>query len=342
MSEAAKRRFPRRLARRLLWTVGILSVLLALLWWGAHASWTRQRVQSFAAARLQETLGRDVEIGALDYQLHPLVVVAEDVVVAGSRAEGPPFARLPRVRVELSFAGWFHPTLTVERVDVERPEVWLVFYADGTSNLPEVRSGEGGGRLQVEMGRLVVDDGVVHLDERDLPLSIDAAPVRATLEGPAVAALPKDHLVATLVAQDVSVGLPDARPWGGGLTARAEISPGRVEVTAGRLSGPDLKARFEALYHWSEDERGGVVDVDAQGDAGLANRLGYLDPAIGGAFRLQVQVDLGADDSSYHGTVTAPRIDFDGRPSTTSRRASPAAPAAWWSTSSAPPMPAAS
>jgi autotransporter translocation and assembly factor TamB len=311
---AGKRRFPRRLAKGGLWLLAVLVVLVLFLWWGSGTEWTRLRVLRLAEARLEETLGREVRIGELEYGLRPFVVVARDVVIPGSRPEGPPFARVPEVRIELGYSGWFRPTLTVERVDLRQPEVWMVFYEDGTDNLPDVRTGEGGGRLEVVMGRLVVDGGVVHFDELDVPLSFDASPVQATLEGPAaVEALAEDHLVAELVAQDFDVLLPEAEPWEGGVTARAEITPGRIHVTSGRLAGPGLRARVEAVYLWDEDGRGGEVDVVAEGDAELANRLGYLEEEVDGGFRFVGEVDLAEAGVTYHGTLTSPELRFGER-----------------------------
>lgn len=309
-----RRRYGRRLLK--LVVVGLmLLVLLALaVGWLIQSDWARGRVLDLARARVSETLGREVEIGSLEYTLRPLAIVARDVVIPGSRPDEP-FAIVPRLRVELRFEGVFQPTLTVERVDIDRPEVWLTFYEDGTSTFPEIETGEGGGRLQVVIGRLVVEEGVIHLDQQEIPLSVDASPVQATVEGPGAAPLAEDHFVARVVAQQVAALLPDAQPWGGSASARAEISPGRVEVTAGLLRGPDLTADFEAVYAFGDDAgpRGnhGEVEIRARGDAALANRLGYLEDPIEGAFRFAGEVQLSeVEGTRYRGNLTSPGIHF--------------------------------
>lgn len=316
-----RRRHLRKLLRVALWGTAALALLVLVLWWISGAAWTQARVLRLAEARLEETLGREVLIGDLDYGFRPFLVVAEDVVIPGpdrGDESEPPFARIPRVELELSFSGWFKPVLSIERVELERPEVWMIFYPDGTNNLPELKTGEGGGRLEIVMGRLSVQQGVFHLDELEIPLDLDAAPVRAVLEGPAVSErVAEDHLVGTVVVGDLDLGLPDARPWGGSASARVVIGPGRVEVEGGRLRGPDLAARFEAVYRFGDAAgdagEGGEVTVTADGTASLVNRLGYLEDTLSGPFHLVAEVDLEPEGASYHGTVTSPRLGFAGR-----------------------------
>jgi len=303
----------RRRLKTLVVVLVVLALLAVLVVWLTQTDLVRGRVLELARARLSETLSRDIQIGDLEYSLRPLQVIATDVVIPGTRP-GEPFAVIPRVRVTMGFEGFFRPTLNIEEVEVTRPEVWLTFYDDGTSNLPEVRGGQGGGRLEVVIGHLLVEDGVAHLDQREIPLSVDASRVRMVAEGPGATALPENHLVAQINAQELSALLPDAEPWGGSATARAEISPGRVEVTRGLLSGPDLTARFEAVYAFGDEASGGrhgEVEVRARGQAALANRLGYLDEPISGPFRFDGEVQLSdVDGTRYGGTLTSEGIDF--------------------------------
>lgn len=309
-TEPPRRRRLRRLARLLLWSAAVVAVLVALVWWLGGRPWARERVRALVEARLTEYLGREVSIASVDYGVAPLHVSARGITVAGARSDEPPFARVPALRVELRIVGVLDPKVDVERVDVERPVVRLVFYPDGSDNLPRIRSGGGGGgNLEVRLGRLVVDEGEVLFDERRIPVSVDAGPVRATLEGEAATALPEKHLQAMVVAQDLSALLPGAEPWGGTLSARAELAPGRLMVSGGRLHGPDLSARFEVVYHWDEESRGGEVDVDADGSLHLVRRLGYVDSELDGPFALHAQVTLG-EQTSVRGRLTSPRADF--------------------------------
>lgn len=331
MSEE-KRRPLRRLARILLWALGGLVLVTGLLWAGVNSGWLRERARLMTQARLSETLGREVSVGSLRLGLAPLHAEAEDVVVAGARPGAPPFAEVPALRVEVGLRDLLDPALVVERVDVDRPVVRLIFYPDGTDSIPDVRTGggEGGGALEVLIGRLLVDEGVVHFDERRIPLSLDAAPVRATLTGPGAVAMPDDQMEASLVAQNLTVGLPDALPWGGTASTRLVLAPGRVELRGGRLHGPDLSARFEGVVRFGPaveggggggsgggeggeaPARAGEIEIEGRGSAALANRLGYLEPELSGPVAFRGEVDL-AEPVTYRASWRSEQVVFEGR-----------------------------
>ena len=292
----------------------ILAALVALVWFGSSTDWTRERVRLFVEARLSDYLNRDVDVGRVEYGVRAGTFVAYDVVVPSPDPDDPPFAVVPRIEIAFSLSGFVSPTVTVRRVEVDRPELRVVLFDDGSNNLPEIRpGGDGPRRVEVEIGRIVVRGGTVRFDDRTLPLSIDAAAVRAVLEGgerTAAGDLPFEVLV---VAQELSSTLPGARPWGGSVAAKGRFVPGRIDVTAGRLSGPDLLARFAAAYTWDDETRDGRVEIVADGRAELANRLGYLEEPIDGPFRFAGAVDLDPDAVAYSGTVRSSRIEFDGR-----------------------------
>jgi len=307
----------RRLARLALWTLAALALLLALAVFLGGGPWARERVRRLAEARLSEYFGRQVTVGSVAYGAAPLHVEAENVVIPGAREGEPPFARLPFVRVEASVAGFFNPRLNVDQVEAQAPEIHLLFYDDGGNNLPRFGSGGDGGGVEVHVGRVTVDEGSVYFGDRRVPVSFDAAPVRATLAGDAAVPLPEKHLEATVVAQDLNARLPDAVPWGGSASARGVLSPGRVEITAGRVQGPDLSARFAGVYLFGDGETGGgtvggngQIEIDAHGSAALANRLGYLEEPIDGSFHFAGQVDLAPSGTTYRGRFDSPEIRF--------------------------------
>jgi len=292
----------------------VVALVVALVWFGSSTDWARERVRLFVEAQLSDYLGRDVEVGRVDYGLRAGTFVARDVVVPSPDPDDPPFAVVPRIEIALSFTGLVSPTVNIRRVEVDRPTLRVLLFADGTNNLPEIRpGGDGPRRVEVEIGRIVVRGGEIHFDDRTLPLAIDASAVRAVVDGGERTAEGDLPFEVAIVAQELSSTLPDARPWGGSVAAKARFVPGRIDVTAGRLSGPDLVARFAAAYTWDDETRDGRVEIVADGRAELANRLGYLDEPIDGPFRFAGAVDLDPDAASYSGTVSSARIDFGGR-----------------------------
>jgi len=313
MSDRRRRVF--RAAWRTAAVVAVLAAaLVALVWWGSTTDWARERVRLFLVAQLSDYLGREVTVGRVEYGLREGTFVAHDVVVPSPGPDAPPFAVVPRIEVAVSVAGLFRPTVTVRRVEVDRPVLRVLLYEDGSNNLPEIRpGGDGPRRVEVDIGRIVVRGGTVHFDDRTLPLSIDASALRAILEGGERTAEGDLPFEVVVVAQELSSTLPGARPWGGSVAAKGRFVPGRIDVTAGRLSGPDLAARFAAAYTWDEETRDGRVEIVADGRAELANRLGYLEEPIDGPFRFAGAVDLDPDEVAFAGNVRSARIDFGGR-----------------------------
>jgi autotransporter translocation and assembly factor TamB len=316
MSETTRRPLGRRLLRLAIWTLLFLVALVGAAWLVLTSGWGQERVRRLVVARMTEYLDRTVEVGDVDYALRPGSFVLHDLVIASPDPADPPFARVPRVEIAFSLSGFTRLTLDIARVEVVRPVVRLVFDEDGGNNLPELQrpEREGPGRVEIEVGRLRVHGGTLHLDHLALPLEIDATAVRAAVTGAGEVAGGGDRFEVTAAAGRLRTVLPDARPWSGRAQARGVFSPGRVDVTAGRVSGPDLDARFEGAYTWDETRRRGEVAVEARGAAGLANRLGYVEEELGGRFRFTGRVEIeGEGDLAWRGTVRAPDLRFGGR-----------------------------
>ena len=331
----------RALLRIFVWAAVAVVVAVAVLQLLAVSPWGRERARRLIEVQLADYLGRPVEVGSVSaLGLVPIHAEVLEVTIAGADGDEPPFASARRVRVDLDVRGVLRPVVTVERVVVERPEVWLIFRQDGSNNLPEIRRGEGDGRVEVRIGRLTVVEGIVHFADRRVPVSFDAAPVRATLAGEAAADVGSDELVATAVAQALTVGLPDARPWGGAALARFEIGSGRLDLAYARLRGPDLDARVSGGFTWGDGDGGaaprdaaaaggapvgeaggdtgggtqggvrGRVRVEATGGLALANRLGYLEQPVAGDFDFVGDVEVAPQTNRYGGRVSAPAVAF--------------------------------
>ncbi|HEX2162751.1 MAG TPA: hypothetical protein VHM02_02260, partial [Thermoanaerobaculia bacterium] len=315
LQEDPRRPWPRRMARPLLWVLLAVVLLVAALVVLYRSPWAAERVRLLVEARMSEYLDRDVDVGRVEYGLRPGSFVLYDLVIPSPDPDDPPFAVVPRTEVRFALSGFTRLTLDVVRVEVERPEVHVLFHADGTNNLPELQRPrrEGPGRVEVVIGHLVVEGGTLHFDQRAMPLEIDAQAVRAFVEGAGEAPGGGDRFLAVAAAQEVRIVLPDARPWHGALAARGSFVPGRVDVTGGWARGPGLAARFEGFYGWNEEQRHGIVEVEAAGDAELARRLGYVEEAIDGPFGFEGRVTIDERDISYAGNVTSERLEYGPR-----------------------------
>jgi hypothetical protein len=308
-------RVRRWVVRPAVWGLLFLVFLIAAAWFFLESAYAHRRAVSLVIARAQELLNRKIEVGAIDYNLALLSFELRDVVVHGPRPADPAFATVPLVRVEFSWRDLRQRILRLEQIEVVRPRVYLRFNPDGTNNLPELRTRKGAKRrFEVQIGRILVQDGVLDLDEHRLPLNLDAKAVwgRATGsaerggEGPG-------RIDAMVTAQEVVTTLPHAKPYKYTASAKGSFVPGLLRFTALRIAGPDLKASATGSYQWKGKDRRLGLEVTAEGWAQLANRLGYAQQPLQGPVDFRGRIDRANETLSYSGTVHSPRFTALGR-----------------------------
>jgi hypothetical protein len=311
--EPPDRRRPGRLrrwvVRPFVWGLVLVFLLVVGLYALVGSRFARERVLALAVARTSEFLNRPVSIGSAEYSLLPWAdIVLRDVRIPGPNPGDPPLATAEQVHVALPWGELRRHVVELEQIDVVRPRLHLVFNPDGTSNLPRfgARAGAGPRRFEVRIGRILVQDGELELNERRVQLSLDARAVWGRMVGSG------RRLDALATAQEVAVGLPGAVPYRVSVSGKGSLllDRGRFEIAAGRLAGPDLAARASGTISW---RRGAHVDLrfDGEGESRIANRLGYLAEPLAGRVRVaegRVLVDPGS--WSYAGVVTSPRVDF--------------------------------
>ncbi|MES1245302.1 MAG: translocation/assembly module TamB domain-containing protein [Acidobacteriota bacterium] len=308
-------RVRRWVVRPAVWGLLFLVLLAAAAWVFLESAYAHRRAVSLVIARAQELLNRKIEVGSVDYNFALLAFELHDVVVHGPRPGDPAFATVPLVRVEFSWRDLRQRILRLEQIEIVRPRVYLRFNPDGTNNLPELRTRKGAKRrFEVQIGRILVQDGVLDLDEHRLPLNLDAKAVwgRATGsaerggEGPG-------RIDAMVTAQEVVTTLPHAKPYKYTASAKGSFVPGRIQFTALRIAGPDLKAQATGSYEWKGKDRRLGLEVTANGWAQLANRLGYAELPLQGPVDFRGRIDRAGETLSYSGTVRSPRFTALGR-----------------------------
>lgn len=297
-------RVRRWLVRPFVWGMLALALLLLGPLLFLDSAYVRGRAADLVAARLRELIDRPVRVGSVEFAFYPLSVEIHDLVIPGKQKSDADFLHLPEARVQVSWQALRRQVIDLEQVDVSRPRLHLQFNPDGSDNLPRLRRRGGGGRrIQLRIGRVIVQDGELRFDQRRVRMSIDARAVWARMTGDE-----RRQLEGLVTAQEVRVQLPDARPYSLALSARARLStdPGRLEVVSFRASGPDLSAQGSGGLDRFSPVRGDF-SVTAEGDGRIVNRLGYLEEPLSGPCRLAGQVHIEGPEARYTGLVTAPR-----------------------------------
>ncbi|HYN22108.1 MAG TPA: hypothetical protein VE078_14200, partial [Thermoanaerobaculia bacterium] len=299
-------RVRRWVVRPFIWGFLFLLLVIAATWLFLQSGYAHGRAVSLVIARTSELLVRRIQVGRVDYSLIDLSFELYDVVIPGPKADDPDFARVPLVRVEFSWRDLRQRILRLEQVEIVRPFVYLRFEPDGTSNLPELRTRKGAKRrFEVQIGRVLIENGILDLDELRLPLDLEARAVFGRAIGSAERGGEGPGRIDGMVAaQDVVTTLPHALPYPFTASAKGSFVPGRFRFTTLRLAGPDLKAHGEGSYEWGQgagkdNQRRLALEIAADGWAQLANRLGYVkDPIHGRTGQIL----------SYSGTVASPHF----------------------------------
>src|SRR6185369_11545606 len=315
-SPARKKRpawWRRWLMRPFVWGSLLIVALLAGSLFFVQSRYARRQVAARLVAAISEKIGRQIQVGDLDFTFLPPAVELRDVVIPGQRPSDPVLARVPFVRVQATWRDLRQQVLRLEQVEAVRPEFNLQINPDGSTNLPRWKSdstANGQQRLEVQIGRVLVQGGVFHLNELQVPMTVDAKAVWGRLTGKAErGGKGGDRLDAMVTAQEVVTALPGAHPYAVTLSAKASLEPseGHLRITAGRLAGPDLRAQVDGVISWRDQARV-ALRTDAQGAIRLVNRMGFMTEPIDGPFDYHGRVDVQGSNVLYGGTLTAPRV----------------------------------
>lgn len=301
-------RVRRWVVRPFIWGFLFLVLVVAVAWFFLESPYAHRRTADLVVARAEELLNRDIQVGRVEYSLVELSFELHDVVVSGPQPDDPDFARVPLVRVDFSWRNLRQRVLRLQQIDIVRPHVYLRFNPDGTSNLPQLRTRKGAKRrFQVQIGRVVVEEGVLQLDELRLPLELDAKAVRALASG---SNNPDGsiRLDAHVTAQDIVTALPRAKPYPFTASVKGSFVPGTVTFTALRMAGEDVQARGTGSFQWRGQERRLGLEIQADGWAQLANRLGYVQEPLQGPFSLAGRIDRVGQELTYGGDLRSPSL----------------------------------
>jgi translocation and assembly module TamB len=167
----------RRKRRPLLWTAALLSLLVlagaaALCFW-AHSPGCENLVRKRLIARLQSATGARVELSSFHWRPFALEAAAGGLVLHGKEAPGEaPFVRIEELRVQLSILDFWSPRVLLHSLEISRPQIHLIVYADGSTNQPQPRLQKRSGKSGLETffdlkaAHLAVIEASLHYENR--------------------------------------------------------------------------------------------------------------------------------------------------------------------------------
>jgi translocation and assembly module TamB len=130
---------PWRIARNIgIGLAGLVAVVVVAAILIVQTDWFRNYVREKIITATEEGTGGRVEVGSFSFSWRALEAVVSDVVIYGKEASGAaPFVRASRVQVNLRLFTSLSRIVDISFLGIERPEVNILVFADGTTNIPQ-------------------------------------------------------------------------------------------------------------------------------------------------------------------------------------------------------------
>jgi translocation and assembly module TamB len=128
-------------ARKLWIAAGAVAALAFALAVGGvlilRSDWFREKVRARIVAAVEKATGGRAEIGAFRFDWRQLRAQVEGFVLHGSEpAAGPPLLRADSVQLGIKIVSVLKRSVDIQYLDVRRPQVYVIVYPDGHTNLP--------------------------------------------------------------------------------------------------------------------------------------------------------------------------------------------------------------
>ncbi len=171
----------RKLGRVLLRITAALLLLTAVCALTAvlvfRSGWFYELVHRRAVFEIEKATGGRVEIGNYTFDWRRLEIKVGPVVLHGKESAGePPFVRVASATARLRIVSMMERKVDLSSLSIEQPQVRIVFYPDGTNNIPDpaVRHPEttwAEDLVHLAVRRYEVTNGLFEYDDRQIPLN---------------------------------------------------------------------------------------------------------------------------------------------------------------------------
>jgi translocation and assembly module TamB len=177
-----------RVLLRIVAALALLAVLCALTAFLVFRSgWFYEQVHSRMVMEIEKATGGRAEIGNFAFDWKRLEVTAGPIVLHGKESAGePPFVRVQSITAELRIISMMEHKVDLASLRIEQPQVRIVFYPDGTNNIPdpEVHHPDttwAEDLVHLAVGRYEVLNGLFEYDDRQIPLNLRGEDLRVRM-----------------------------------------------------------------------------------------------------------------------------------------------------------------
>lgn len=265
MSPLRRRLFLLSLGALALMLVAGVSGVLVL-----RSGWFREKVRQRIIREVERATGGKTEIGRFTLDWRSLEARVDPFVLHGTEPPGePPFLRARSIVVGLKVISLLDRDIDIALLTVEAPEIRIRVYDGGRTNIPKPEVTRGHRNpvekfLDLAIRRFRVDEGVLQIQDRRLPLDLEGERLRARLFYEAAG----PRYTGELSVRQLNLGFGAVGPVVLDLDSKLAVTGNRVEFTSARLIRNESVVRFQGSLDNLESPR---VAFDFDSDVRLSD-----------------------------------------------------------------------
>ena len=278
--------------------VGLALVLAASAILVLRSDWLRGKVRDRIVAEVEKATGGRVEIGAFRFDWKQLRAEVDGFVLHGSEpAGGPPLLRADAIVVGIKVISVVERSVDLQYLDVRHPQVYVILYADGHTNVPAPkvrRAGKGTVEtiLDLAIGRLSLEDGSFEVaGQGKTPFDAQGRNVRAQFAYGVAG--PRYRGQVSVAPAQFHWG--DYRPAPLDVSLALAVEKNRVRIDSGRVSTGQSRVEFSGAIE-------SLTDFSGAFQYKVRASLGEVTRTLGWRTVLEGPVTL-VGKARFHGTA---------------------------------------
>ncbi len=234
----------------------VFALLVVTALYALQSHWFKEKVRQKIVLAVEETSGGRVELDSFDYDWRTLTADFRNFVVHGSEpVGGPPLFRATSVRVGLKIVSLLKRDVDIASLVVNRPEIYLLVRADGSTNIPSPKLRRRQTKelveqlLHLKVRRFDFNHGAIQADLRRIPLSAHGENLNAVVAynraGP--------RYDISLSSHTLHLDSDRFRPFAADLDTKAELQKDRVVIRQLTLAAGTSKVEAAGtLQHFAQ------------------------------------------------------------------------------------------
>lgn len=165
--------------------LGLITLAAVAAVFIARGPWLRDQVRKRIVAEVEKTTGGRVEVGSFQLDWRTLTARLNGFVIHGSEpADLPPLLRVRSVALQLKVVSFLEKKVDVKSVDAAQPQVHLIIYPDGTTNVPQPKVRTSNRNpveviLDLAIARFRVQGGIFQVNSQRMPWNAAGENLRA-------------------------------------------------------------------------------------------------------------------------------------------------------------------